>query len=99
MTIAHLGRGHTTSALVVMEPGVDGGVVVVFTGDLLGEFTEPAIETEFRCSCVACNAGEARRNRRLWRHLRTRVMGTSLVRHLYLRQREWLLKPADRVLG
>ena len=37
VTIAHLGRGDTTSDLVVVVPGDDGGRVVVFCGDLIEE--------------------------------------------------------------
>lgn len=45
VTIAHLGRGHTTSDLVVVVPGTDEGErVVVFTGDLVEESADPAID-------------------------------------------------------
>jgi glyoxylase-like metal-dependent hydrolase (beta-lactamase superfamily II) len=46
VTIAYLGRGHTTSDLVVMVPGVDGGRVVVFSGDLIEESGDPAIDAD-----------------------------------------------------
>ncbi|HTY34062.1 MBL fold metallo-hydrolase [Mycobacterium sp.] len=45
-TVAHPGRGHTTSDLVVMAPGGDGGPVVVFTGDLVEESGDPAIDAD-----------------------------------------------------
>jgi glyoxylase-like metal-dependent hydrolase (beta-lactamase superfamily II) len=46
VTITHLGRGHTTSDLVVVVPGDDGGRVVVFTGDLIEESGDPAIDAD-----------------------------------------------------
>lgn len=48
VTIAYLGRGHTTSDLVVIAPGPEGddGRVVVFTGDLVEESAEPAIDAD-----------------------------------------------------
>jgi glyoxylase-like metal-dependent hydrolase (beta-lactamase superfamily II) len=48
ITIAHLGRGHTTSDLVVVAPGADDGDgrVVVFTGDLVEESADPAIDAD-----------------------------------------------------
>jgi glyoxylase-like metal-dependent hydrolase (beta-lactamase superfamily II) len=48
VTIAHPGRGHTTSDLVVVAPGMvdDGGRVVVFTGDLVEESANPAIDSD-----------------------------------------------------
>jgi glyoxylase-like metal-dependent hydrolase (beta-lactamase superfamily II) len=47
-TIAYLGRGHTTSDLVVIAPGPAGdhGRAVVFTGDLVEESAEPAIDAD-----------------------------------------------------
>lgn len=45
VTIAYLGRGHTASDLVVVAPGTDDGErVVVFTGDLVEESADPAID-------------------------------------------------------
>jgi glyoxylase-like metal-dependent hydrolase (beta-lactamase superfamily II) len=45
VTIAHPGRGHTTSDLVVVAPGKgDEDPVVVFTGDLVEESADPAID-------------------------------------------------------
>jgi glyoxylase-like metal-dependent hydrolase (beta-lactamase superfamily II) len=46
--IAHLGRGHTTSDLVVVVPGLghDGDRVVVFTGDLVEESADPSIDAD-----------------------------------------------------
>jgi glyoxylase-like metal-dependent hydrolase (beta-lactamase superfamily II) len=47
VTIAYLGRGHTTSDLVVIAPGADDdGRVVVFTGDLVEESADPEIDTD-----------------------------------------------------
>ena len=46
VTIAHLGRGHTTSDLVVVVPGDHGGRLVVFTGDLIEESGDPAIDAD-----------------------------------------------------
>ncbi len=46
VTIAYLGRGHTTSDLVVVVPGDDGDRVVVFTGDLVEESGDPAIDAD-----------------------------------------------------
>ena len=44
VTIAHPGRGHTASDLVVVAQG-EGGVVV-FTGDLVEESADPAIDAD-----------------------------------------------------
>jgi glyoxylase-like metal-dependent hydrolase (beta-lactamase superfamily II) len=48
VTIAYLGRGHTTSDLVVIAPGAAGdvGLAVVFTGDLVEESADPAIDAD-----------------------------------------------------
>lgn len=47
VTIAHLGRGHTSSDLVVIAPPTDEGErVVVFTGDLVEESADPAIDAD-----------------------------------------------------
>jgi glyoxylase-like metal-dependent hydrolase (beta-lactamase superfamily II) len=47
VTVAYLGRGHTTSDLVVVAPGTDDGDrVVVFTGDLVEESADPAIDAD-----------------------------------------------------
>jgi len=43
VTAAHLGRGHTASDLVVTVPG---DRVVVFTGDLVEESGDPAIDSD-----------------------------------------------------
>jgi glyoxylase-like metal-dependent hydrolase (beta-lactamase superfamily II) len=48
-TIAYLGGGHTTSDLVVIAPGPadgDDGRAVVFTGDLVEESADPAIDAD-----------------------------------------------------
>jgi glyoxylase-like metal-dependent hydrolase (beta-lactamase superfamily II) len=46
VTIAHPGRGHTASDLVVVAPAADDGPVVVFTGDLVEESADPAIDAD-----------------------------------------------------
>jgi glyoxylase-like metal-dependent hydrolase (beta-lactamase superfamily II) len=46
VTIAHLGRGHTDADLVVVVPGDDGDRVVIFTGDLVEESGDPAIDAD-----------------------------------------------------
>jgi glyoxylase-like metal-dependent hydrolase (beta-lactamase superfamily II) len=47
VTVAHPGRGHTTSDLVVAAPAMDDdGRVVVFTGDLVEESADPAIDAD-----------------------------------------------------
>lgn len=47
VTVAHPGRGHTSSDLVAAAPAVEGGGrVVVFTGDLVEESADPAIDTD-----------------------------------------------------
>ncbi|HZE16795.1 MAG TPA: MBL fold metallo-hydrolase [Mycobacterium sp.] len=46
VTIAHLGRGHTTADLVVVVPDDGGGRVVVFSGDLIEESADPAIDED-----------------------------------------------------
>ena len=46
VTIAHLGRGHTDADLVVVVPGDDGERLVVFSGDLIEESGDPAIDAD-----------------------------------------------------
>lgn len=47
VTVAHLGAGHTASDLVVIAPGVnDDEPVVLFTGDLVEESADPAIDAD-----------------------------------------------------
>lgn len=47
VTITYLGRGHTASDLVVVAPGLeDSDPVVVFTGDLVEESADPAIDAD-----------------------------------------------------
>lgn len=48
VTIAHLGRGHTSGDLVVLAPAADGedSPVVVFTGDLVEESADPDIDDD-----------------------------------------------------
>ncbi len=44
--ITYLGGGHTKSDLVVVVPGDDGSAAVVFSGDLIEESGDPAIDAE-----------------------------------------------------
>ncbi|GBG39023.1 MBL fold metallo-hydrolase [Mycobacterium montefiorense] len=46
--ITHPGRGHTTSDLIVIAPGPDDhdDRVVIFTGDLVEESADPAIDAD-----------------------------------------------------
>jgi glyoxylase-like metal-dependent hydrolase (beta-lactamase superfamily II) len=44
VTIAHLGRGHTHADLVVTVPATRSRPVVVFSGDLIEESGDPAID-------------------------------------------------------
>lgn len=47
VTIAHLGAGHTRSDLVVLVPARESGEpTVVFTGDLVEESADPAMDTD-----------------------------------------------------
>ncbi|ATA28534.1 fumarylacetoacetase [Mycobacterium lepraemurium] len=47
VTITHLGAGHTASDLVVIAPAArDGEPTVVFTGDLIEESGDPAIDAD-----------------------------------------------------
>jgi glyoxylase-like metal-dependent hydrolase (beta-lactamase superfamily II) len=46
VTVAHLGRGHTGSDLVVLVAGPVDDPVVVFTGDLVEESADPAIDDD-----------------------------------------------------
>lgn len=47
VTVAHPGRGHTSSDLVVVvAPELDDDRVVVFTGDLIEESADPAIDDD-----------------------------------------------------
>jgi glyoxylase-like metal-dependent hydrolase (beta-lactamase superfamily II) len=46
VTIAYVGRGHTDADLVVVVPGDDGERVVVFSGDLIEESGDPAIDAD-----------------------------------------------------
>ncbi|MGA7050210.1 MAG: MBL fold metallo-hydrolase [Mycobacterium sp.] len=47
-SITHPGRGHTTSDLIVVIPAADGeeSPMVVFTGDLVEESADPAIDAD-----------------------------------------------------
>jgi glyoxylase-like metal-dependent hydrolase (beta-lactamase superfamily II) len=100
VTIAHPGRGHTTSDLVVVVRAKDDGSgrikdrVVVFTGDLVEESADPAIESD---SDVAA-----------WPTTLDRVLAIGGPQAIYVpghgkivdaefirRQRDWLRRRAD----
>jgi glyoxylase-like metal-dependent hydrolase (beta-lactamase superfamily II) len=46
VAIANLGRGHTDADLVAVVPATDRERAVVFTGDLIEESGDPAIDTD-----------------------------------------------------
>ncbi|BDB42468.1 MULTISPECIES: MBL fold metallo-hydrolase [Mycobacterium] len=46
ISIAYLGAGHTRSDLVVLVPARDGENAVVFTGDLVEESGDPALDAD-----------------------------------------------------
>ncbi|MFZ0229208.1 MAG: MBL fold metallo-hydrolase [Mycobacterium sp.] len=46
LAITHPGRGHTDADLVVRVPGSDGERTVVFSGDLIEESGDPAIDDD-----------------------------------------------------
>ena len=46
VAVAHLGRGHTDADLVVVVPGDGDGRIVVFSGDLVEESGDPAIDAD-----------------------------------------------------
>jgi glyoxylase-like metal-dependent hydrolase (beta-lactamase superfamily II) len=46
VTIARPGRGHTDADLVVSVPGATGERTVIFTGDLIEESGDPAIDSD-----------------------------------------------------
>jgi glyoxylase-like metal-dependent hydrolase (beta-lactamase superfamily II) len=46
VAVAHLGRGHTDADLVVVVPDDDDGRTVVFSGDLIEESGDPAIDAD-----------------------------------------------------
>ena len=46
VVIAYLGRAHTDADLVAVVPGDDGERVVVFSGDLVEESGDPAIDAD-----------------------------------------------------
>lgn len=94
VTITHLGRGHTRSDLVVVVPGADDDdQVVVFTGDLVEESADPAIDAD---SDVAA-----------WPATLDRILAVGGAQALYVpghgnvvdaefirRQRDWLSRRA-----
>jgi glyoxylase-like metal-dependent hydrolase (beta-lactamase superfamily II) len=91
VTITHPGRGHTASDLVVaVRAGADGEVMVVFTGDLVEESGDPAIDAD---SDVAAWPATLDRvlalggPRAIYVPGHGRAVGAESVR----RQRDWLL--------
>lgn len=100
VTIAHLGRGHTGSDLVVIVPPADDdeGRVVVFTGDLVEESADPALDAD---SDVAA-----------WPATLDRVLAAGGTDAIYVpghgnvvdaefvrRQRDWLSRKAGSAPG
>jgi glyoxylase-like metal-dependent hydrolase (beta-lactamase superfamily II) len=94
VTIAHLGRGHTTSDLVVVAAATDDGdPKVVFTGDLVEESADPAIDADSDVSAwpatldrlLAIGGPDA-----IYVPGHGRVVGADFVR----RQRDWLARRA-----
>lgn len=93
VTIAHLGRGHTASDLVVVAPGGADDPVVVFTGDLVEESADPAIDADSDLAAwpatlerlLAVGGPDA-----VYVPGHGRVVGAEFVR----RQREWLTRRA-----
>ncbi|OBB84254.1 MBL fold metallo-hydrolase [Mycobacterium sp. 852002-30065_SCH5024008] len=93
VTIAHLGRGHTTSDLVVVAPGRADDPVVVFTGDLVEESADPSIDADSDVAAwpatlerlLAVGGADA-----VYVPGHGRVVDAGFVR----RQREWLARRA-----
>jgi glyoxylase-like metal-dependent hydrolase (beta-lactamase superfamily II) len=46
VAVAHLGRGHTDADLVVVVPDDGDGRIVIFSGDLVEESGDPAIDVD-----------------------------------------------------
>ncbi|OBH35812.1 MBL fold metallo-hydrolase [Mycobacterium sp. E342] len=94
--VAHPGRGHTTSDLVAVAPGRNAGdPIVVFTGDLIEESGDPAIDADSDLAAwpasldrvLALGGSEAR-----YVPGHGRVVDAEFVR----RQRDWLGRRAAR---
>ena len=93
VTIAHPGRGHTTSDLVVLAAGGDDDPVVVFTGDLVEESADPAIDADSDVAAwpatldrlLAAGGADA-----MYVPGHGRVVDAKFVR----RQRDWLTRRA-----
>lgn len=93
-TIAYLGRGHTTSDLVVVAPASSAGEpVVVFTGDLVEESADPAIDAD---SDVAAWPATLERLLALGGPVAVYVPGHGAVvdAGFVRRQRDWLTRRA-----
>jgi glyoxylase-like metal-dependent hydrolase (beta-lactamase superfamily II) len=90
-TITHPGRGHTTSDLIVLVPAPDDDVspTVVFTGDLVEESSDPAIDADSDVAAwpatldrvLAIGGPDA-----LYVPGHGRVVDAAFIRH----QRDWL---------
>jgi glyoxylase-like metal-dependent hydrolase (beta-lactamase superfamily II) len=90
-TITHPGRGHTTSDLIVVVPGADDedNPMVVFTGDLIEESADPAIDGDSDLAAwpttldrvLAIGGPDA-----LYVPGHGRVVNAEFIRH----QRDWL---------
>jgi glyoxylase-like metal-dependent hydrolase (beta-lactamase superfamily II) len=100
VTIAHPGRGHTTSDLVVTAPAPDGhdGDVVVFTGDLVEESADPYVDADSDLAAwpatldrlLAIDGPDA-----VYVPGHGRVVDAEFIR----RQREWLSRRAGSASG
>jgi len=94
VTIAHLGRGHTTADLVVVVPRAGDDRAVVFTGDLVEESADPAIDADSDVAAwpatldrvLAFGGPDA-----IYVPGHGKVVGAEFVR----RQRDWLSRRAD----
>ncbi len=73
VTIARPGRGHTDADLVVLAPGVKGERAVVFTGDLLEESGDPAIDADSDVADWPDTLDHRAGDRRARSHLRARA--------------------------
>lgn len=98
VTIAFPGRGHTVSDLVVVPERDDDDRVVVFTGDLIEESADPAIDAESDVAAwpaaldrlLAIGGPEA-----IYVPGHGSIVGAEFVR----RQRDWLSRRAGGLPG
>lgn len=96
--VRHLGRGHTASDLVVAAPAVGehGSRAVIFTGDLVEESADPAIDADSDVSAwpqtldrLLATVGEAA----IYVPGHGGVVGAPFIR----RQRDWLRRRAATI--